>query len=212
MTDPRDARHRGEAATEAAAASTDGALFTDSAPFTDASRARVVLAYEAYELADLARAAVPIGAGELCPDGTVRSPGIALADAARLLGAARQLLEAAAVFERVGGASWQRVGEVLGVSAQAARARFGPAEARFRDGRRSPGDATAGCWRAYLAREPLEAALDLDDWILRHATADGDRAPGPAPVSGGLVRADHDLARKDGDLAREDPAAGRSGR
>ncbi|MEU7662970.1 hypothetical protein [Streptomyces lincolnensis] len=193
MTDPRGARHRGDGDTEAAAPFTD-------APFTDASRARVVLSYEAYELADLARAAVPIGAGELCADGTVRSPGAVLADAARLLGAARQLLEAAAVFERVGGASWQRVGEVLGLSAQAARARFAPAEARFRDRPPSPGDPSAGCWRTYLSREPLEAALDLDDWVLRQGDGDrdGDSDPGPAPVSGGLVR--------------EDPTARHSGR
>jgi hypothetical protein len=174
MTDPRGARHRGDGGTEAATS------------FTDASRARVALSYDAYELADLARAVVPIGAGELCADGTVRSPGAVLTDAARLLGAARQLLEAAAVFERAGGASWQRVGEVLGLSAQGAQARFAPAEARFRDRPPSPGDATADCWRAYLSREPLEAALDLDDWVLRHGGDDHD--PGPAPVSGGLVR------------------------
>ncbi|MFD3919627.1 hypothetical protein [Streptomyces sp. NPDC058595] len=155
------------------------------APYTDASRARLEVAFAAYELADLARAAVAIGAHELSPDGTARSGGSALADAARVLAAARRLVEAAAVFERVGGADWQLVGDTLGVSAEAARARFAVAEVCFREG--SDGArGEASWWRAYLAEEPLEAARDLDDWVLRHE--DGAGALGTTPVSGGLVR------------------------
>jgi hypothetical protein len=37
-----------------------------------------------------------------------------------------------------------------------------------------------------MVREPLEAARDLDDWVLRHD--DGDSPLGAAPVSGGLTR------------------------
>ncbi|GGZ41823.1 hypothetical protein [Streptomyces bluensis] len=179
---------------------TEGDKGTAAGPYTDAARARLVAAYEACELAELARAAVPIGEHELHPDGTVRSPGSVLADAARVLRAAQRFFEAAAVFERVGGADWERVGDVLGVPAHSARARFTTAEDRFRRGPLSPAEATgptgptgpAGSlgelswWRAYMAREPLEAALDLDDWVLRHQ--DGDSGLGSAPVSGGLAR------------------------
>ncbi|MFJ6569693.1 hypothetical protein ACIQNU_19940 [Streptomyces sp. NPDC091292] len=165
-------------------------------PYTDATRARVAAAYEACELADLARATVPIGAHELTTDGAVRSPGSLLADAAHVLAAAHRFFEAAAVYERLGGAGWQGVGDVLGVSADAARERFAAAEARFHtelhSARATPDVTTASpdvtWWRAHLVREPLEAALDLDDWVRRHA--DGDVDLGAAPVSGGLVRGD----------------------
>lgn len=180
-------------------------------PYTDAARARLAMAYEACELADLARGAVPIGEHELSPDGTVRSPGSVLADAAHVLRAAHRFFEAAAVSERLGGASWQLIGDVLGVNARTARARFAAAESCFREELRSPErdqpersqsegghserghserdqaplDAT-GWWRAYTAGNPLEAARDLDDWVLRHEDGDGD--PRAAPVSGGLTR------------------------
>jgi len=163
-----------------------------AAPYTDAARARVVMAYEACEVAESARAAVPIGEHELQPDGTTRAPGAVLAHAARVLSAAQRFLEAAAVFERVGGADWQLIGDVLEVSPQTARVRFAMAEAGFRDGLLSPeGSGTAGevtRLRVCMAREPLETALDLDDWVLRHEDGDGDL--GTTPVSGGLVRSD----------------------
>ncbi|MFJ2716442.1 hypothetical protein [Streptomyces sp. NPDC087437] len=165
-----------------------------AAPYTDAARARLVMAYDACVLADLARAAVPIGEHELNTDGTTRSPGAVLADAARVLVAARRFFETAAVFERVGGADWQRIGDVLGVPPQAARARFAMAETGFREELLLPGGtglAGAGgtsSLRAHMAGEPLETALDLDDWVLRHQ--DGDDALGPTPVSGGLTRID----------------------
>ncbi|MGP4084248.1 hypothetical protein [Streptomyces sp. KR55] len=52
---------------------------------TDAARAKLVMAYEACELADLARAFVPIGEHELRPDGTSCLPGTVLADAAQVI-------------------------------------------------------------------------------------------------------------------------------
>ncbi|MFI0713576.1 hypothetical protein ACH4SK_23550 [Streptomyces inhibens] len=167
-----------------------------AAPYTEATRARLVTAYEACELADLARAAVPIGEHELHPDGTVHSPGSVLADAARVLKAAHRFFEAAAVFERLGGASWQLIGDALDIAPQTARVRFAMAETRFREELLSPegtgstgADGEVSWWRAYMAREPLEAALDLDDWVLRHK--DGDSDLGTTPVSGGLVRRGH---------------------
>ncbi|MFC8124513.1 hypothetical protein [Streptomyces sp. NPDC057302] len=150
------------------------------------------MAHEACELAGLARGAVPIGEHELCPDGTARSPGSVLADAVLVLRAAHRFFEAAAVSERLGGASWQVIGDVLGVEAQSARARFAAAESCFREELRSPEEALVthavdggGWWRAYTAGNPLEAAHDLDDWVLRHEDGDGDL--GTAPVSGGLT-------------------------
>ncbi|MEU0522147.1 hypothetical protein [Streptomyces niveus] len=156
-----------------------------AAPYTDATRARLAVAFAAYEVADLARAAVPIAEHELSPDGTARSAGSTLADAAHVLGAAWRLFEAAAVFERVGGADWQLVGDTLGVSAGAARDRFAVAEVCFREGSNGP-RGEASWWRDHLAEHPLEAARDLDDWVLRHE--DGDSGLGTTPVSGGLVR------------------------
>lgn len=161
-------------------------------PWTEAARARVALAYEAYELAELARAAVAVGPDELRGDGTSTAPGSALADAVRLVGAAHRLLTAAAVYERAAGADWRVVGAALNVSAGAARQRFVAAEARFRERPRSPGDESDAAvgkpdgWRSYLLREPMEAARDLDDWVLRHQDGDGDL--GGAPVSGPLLR------------------------
>ncbi|TGA96954.1 hypothetical protein [Streptomyces sp. MZ04] len=182
---------------------TPEARHENTAPYTDAARARLATAFEACDLADLARAAVPIGEHELLPDGTVRSPGSVLAEAAQVLASARRLLEAAAVFERIGGASWQLIGDILGVEARSARVRFALAEAQVREELRRPERAgpqavEAGWWRTYATGAPLEAARDLDDWVLRHADADGegggdgdgDSGLGTAPVSGGLVRAE----------------------
>ncbi|WP_069817119.1 hypothetical protein [Streptomyces sp. TP-A0874] len=164
-----------------------------AAPYTDAARARLLMAYEACELADLARANVPIGEQELNPDGTTRTPGAVLADAARVLAAAQRFFEAAAVFERVSGADWQLIGDVLGVPPRTARVRFTMSEAAFR--RELPSAAVSGSGaaggeasslRGHMIREPLETALDLDDWVLRHR--DGEADLDTAPVSGGLAR------------------------
>ncbi|MFE6157580.1 hypothetical protein ACFQ7F_01490 [Streptomyces sp. NPDC056486] len=172
-----------------------------ASPYTDAARARLAMAHEACELAGLARAAVPIGEHELHPDGTARSPGSVLADAAGVLRAAHRFFEAAAVSERLGGASWQLIGDVLGVEAQSARARFAAAESCFREELQKAGAVggagDAGWWRAYTAGNPLEAARDLDDWVLRHEDGDGDL--GAAPVSGGLVRRDPGSKQRDPD-------------
>ncbi|MGW6511625.1 hypothetical protein ACWGCP_29580 [Streptomyces niveus] len=117
----------------------------------DTARARLEVAFAAYELAELARASVPIDPAHA---------GSTLADAAQVLAAAHRFFEAAATFERV------------------------------RDNRPPPAGANtasteASWWRSYLTAAPLEAARDLDDWVLRHQ--DGDPDPGPAPVSGGLT-------------------------
>lgn len=159
-----------------------------AAPYSDATRARLELAFAAYELAELARAAVPIAEREPPPDATAaHAAGATLSEAAQVLTAAQRFFEAAAVFERLSGADWQAVGDTLNVSAHTARTRFAASEARFRavqDPNESRGEAS--WWRPYLSAEPLEAARDLDDWVLRHA--DGDDGLGATPVSGALVR------------------------
>lgn len=163
-----------------------------TASYTDAARARLVLAYEACELSDLARAFVPIREHELNPDGTIPTPGGLLADAAQVVAAAQRFFEAAAVFERVGGADWQVIGDALAVSARTVHVRFATAEAAFREllpPERGSVEGGAGRLRAYMAREPWEVAGDLDDWVLRHD--DGDSDLGTTPVSGGLVPRDH---------------------
>lgn len=164
-----------------------------AAPYADAARARLVMAYEACELADFARFAVPIGEHELNPDGTTRAPGPELAHAARVLTLAVRFFEAAVVFERVGGADWQVIGDVLEVSPEAARVRYAMSEASFwellsPEGARSTGPAgEVTSLRAHMVREPLEFALDLDDWVLRHRD---ENDLGTTPVSGGVVRRD----------------------
>lgn len=177
----------------AASPYTESTYGDEESAYGDAARARLVMAYEACELAEIARAAVPIGEHELHADGTADSPGALLADAAQVLRAARRFFEAAAVCERLGGASWQVVGDVLGVDAGIARVRFAAAEACFREELHALEPAPvagapdrAGWWRAYAAGNPLEAARDLDDWVLRHEDGDGDL--GSTPVSGGLTR------------------------
>ncbi|MEV0186897.1 hypothetical protein AB0I54_48215 [Streptomyces sp. NPDC050625] len=132
-----------------------------------------------------------MGENELNLDGTNPSPGTVLADAARVVAAAERFFQAAAVFERMSSADWQLIGDVLEVSARAARMRFARAETAFREvlsPERSPVAGEAERLHAYMAREPLEIAFDLDDWVLRHA--DGDSDLGAMPVSGGLVRRD----------------------
>lgn len=82
-----------------------------------------------------------------------------------------------------------------GADARTARDRFAAAESCFREELRSPAEVSptgahdgTGWWRAYTAGNPLEAARDLDDWVLRHGDGDGDGGGdlGPTPVSGGL--------------------------
>ncbi|MFC8823824.1 hypothetical protein ACFT9I_00485 [Streptomyces sp. NPDC057137] len=143
--------------------------YTDTDTYTSMARARLEMAFAAYELTELARSAVPIGEHELNPGSAVRPAGSPPADAAQVLAAARRFYEAAATFERF---------------------RTDPlsAEENASSGANSSTEACgeASWWRSYLTVAPLEAARDLDEWVLRHR--DGDPDLGTAPVSGGLVR------------------------
>ena len=80
------------------------------APYTDASLARLTLAHEASELADSARAFVPIHPSELRSTGGGGTGGSMVEDAARLRAQADQVLTLAVVYERLAGTSWEQIG------------------------------------------------------------------------------------------------------
>jgi hypothetical protein len=141
--------------------------------------ARVALSYEACQLAETVRLAVPIQ-----PDELRDQPSAALELAADVLQATARYLEAVVVFARLSGADWARIAPQLGLSEGLARIRYGHAETRFRGGTAAvPGD----WWRTHLLHEPVDAALDLDDWLRRHS----DEDTGAAPVSGPLTSDPH---------------------
>jgi hypothetical protein len=164
------------------------------APYTDATRARMVMAAEARELSNMARAFVPIVEYELAADGTAMSDGMWVGDATRLVAAAHRVLEAVVVFERLGGTSWQRLADMLDMTKQAVHEKFSDAEARFRNELAVPENpeytGTFGELRYRLhhaARDPEDTARELDDWLAHHrepTEPDHD----VAPVSGGLAR------------------------
>ncbi|TKG61526.1 hypothetical protein [Prauserella endophytica] len=167
-------------------------------PFTDASRARMVMAAEAHELSDFARSFVPIDQYELGDNGRALSDGMWIGDAARLVGAAQRVFEAVVVFERLGGTSWERIGDILGMSKQAAHEKFSQAETRFRDELRAPqnpdytGEIGQVRYRLHpAARDPEEHARELDEWVARRRDPD-EPEHAPNPVSGGLARMDAD--------------------
>ncbi|TWD81972.1 hypothetical protein FB561_3096 [Kribbella amoyensis] len=136
--------------------------------------ARLALSYEACQLAETVRLAVPIQRDELGD-----RPAAALELAADVLAATARYLEAVVVYARMSGADWPRIAPQLGLSEGLTRIRYGTAETRFRGGTAAvPGD----WWRTHLLREPLETALDLDDWVRRHS----DEDTGTTPVSGPL--------------------------
>jgi hypothetical protein len=166
-----------------------------SAPYTEATRARMVLAAEAAELSDFAAGFVPIGEHELREDGAATFGTEHLYDANRLVTQARRVLEAAAVFTRLGGASWQDIGNALDVTRQSATERFEPAVNQFREALLSPqdpdytGDFGQLQWRLHSAAlDPQGAAQRLDEWAREHA--DSRDEPRSAPVSNGLARMD----------------------
>lgn len=163
------------------------------AEYTDASRARLVLSAEARELADTASQLVSIGESELRRDGTATTMGVHVETAAWLADRAHQLLTRAVVFERLGGASWQRIGTALGISKQSAHEAYAAAEKQFRDELAQPIESDSGQIEAKqrlhpAAHYPGQIAPVLDQWMKRSERWDGDQHP----VSRGLARADRD--------------------
>lgn len=168
-------------------------------PFTEATRARAVLSAEAADLADVARAFVPIGERELRPDGSSTSLGSWVAEAAATAAAAQRVLDAAVVYERLAGATWSSIAAQLEVARQTAQERFEPTVAKFRETLHLPEnpDYTDEFgqlrWRLHsAARDPEDAARLLDEWLREHHAPDAAVELGEDPVSGGLARMDAD--------------------
>ncbi|KZB79635.1 hypothetical protein [Amycolatopsis regifaucium] len=168
-------------------------------PWTEATRARMVLAAEAAEMADHLRGFVAIGEHELREDGSAPWAGSVVDEANRLSGMARKVLEAAVVYARLGGLTWDEVGNALdGITRQSAQERFDEAVDRFREELLSPeypgytGKFGELRWRLHpAAREPEATARDLDEWVRRHRDPhDAVDEPDVPPVSGGLTRMD----------------------
>lgn len=146
--------------------------------YSPAARARVALSYEACQLAETARRAVPIAPSELNAGGT---PASALDAATDLLQATARYLEALVVFARLTGADWPQIATHLNLPEGLTRVRYATAEPRFRTLLTSP--PTTDWWRSHLLQDPLEAAQDLDDWLHHHT----DHPLPPTPVSGPLT-------------------------
>src|SRR4051794_31912475 len=103
----------------------------EHAPCTDATRARMALAAAAQELSDSARAFVPIWPGRLRIAGGADVGAGDVEDAVRLVARAEQVLERMVVFARVGGASWEEIGDGLGAAPQDAQNKHEEDVARF---------------------------------------------------------------------------------
>lgn len=142
---------------------------------------RLDLSREARELAELAAALVPTYADEHAAAGEL------VADAQRAVYAAEALLIAAVAAERGRSTSWEEIGQALGVTRQAAHARFGD-EVDVRTLAVLLPD-RGNHWASETARDPAAAARELDDWALRHREPHSPPAPDGGLVSSGLQRA-----------------------
>ncbi|MCG5213530.1 hypothetical protein [Streptosporangium sp. KLBMP 9127] len=152
-----------------------------SAAYSQASLARLTLSGQARELADAVYGLVAPESGVFARDGEL------VEEAARLVEAARGLLESAVVCERMRGAGWERIGAALGgVGHQAARERYARAAEDYQ--RR-----LLHAWlRPGHAREVFTTADDLaglvarlNAWVAAHGDGDGDQPSGAglAPMS-----------------------------
>ncbi|MPZ66664.1 MAG: hypothetical protein GEU83_14525 [Pseudonocardiaceae bacterium] len=90
---------------------------------------------------------------------------------------AREVLDAAVVYERQCGASWAAIGEALDVTRQSAHERFGPTVTAWDTAIDEPLDLSEG------AADPDATAARLDQWCAQHA-----------PVSTRALAADAGLA------------------
>jgi hypothetical protein len=166
-------------------------------PYTEASRAQLVFSANVAELADRLTGLVPIGAHELAADGTARSAAGRVEEAAAIVASAQQLLRDAVVTARLGNVTWDQVGAALDVTGSSAQERFVKVVEQFRLELYSPRDPHyAGEFGQIefrldpAAREPEQAAADLDEWVRRRHDPTTDLELAEAPVSGGLARMD----------------------
>ena len=113
-------------------------------------------------------------------------------EAAIIVSAAKALLEAAVVADRLRGTSWLVVAEALDLSAEAAQERFSSAERRFREAllfpHRHPENGGLGYTVApYAVEEPDRVRGQLDAWVVGHRRSSGPDRDEPQPVTRGLT-------------------------
>jgi hypothetical protein len=147
---------------------------------------RLTYSRAAYELSDRLVSEV-----STCSDGYGRGAFLA-EQAVAIVSEANALLEAAVVADRLRGASWSAVAEPLGVSAEAARGRFGPAEQQFREAVLFPfrhPENGGPEWTAapYAVEEPDWVRERLDRWVVEHRRSRGRDRDEPEPVTRGLA-------------------------
>ena len=159
----------------------------DASPLTRASLAKLVLAYDARELAEAASGFVAVY--DSYEDVTIE-------DVGRLvLAPAKRLVDAAVVAARMRGVSWESIGEVLEITRQSAHARYAEAEKDFEAMLDEP-EVTAADGIRYnrqhpAVQRPEETASELDAWSARHREDSADSSTGRhRPVSDGLRRMD----------------------
>jgi len=159
----------------------------DDSPLTRASLAKLVLAYDARELAEAAH-------GFVATYGSYED--VTIEEVGRLvLAPAKRLVDAAVVAARLRGVSWETIGEVLEITRQSAHARYAEAEKAFEAMLDEP-EATAADGTRYnrqhpALRRPDETAAELDAWAVRHREDPPHSFPGrDRPVSDGLRRMD----------------------
>jgi hypothetical protein len=135
----------------------------DQVDYSRASRLRVVLASQAAEIADLAAAMVPA-----CADSEVEH-GAFIQSARQIAVQARDLLTTAIAWERQLGASWEAVGQELGVTCQSAREWHATAVARLEDAVTVAWLLAGDCGGpgSPAQRMPDETARQLDQWPVR---------------------------------------------
>jgi|GEM_PF-1449201 len=146
---------------------------------------RLAFSVAAAQLSDRARARV-----RTLDDSWAR-PGEFLDEARALVTAAEELVERAIVYERECGASWTVLGEVLGVSKQAAQQKYGTASEDWAEAvdkviQPIEGRLRATCLPGEGGETPEEHAKRLDAWLARSEKSEKQR--GKAPVSDGLER------------------------
>jgi hypothetical protein len=174
------------------------AAIDDQSPFTEESRARVAFAAEAKDLAEHAAGFVRVN--DHVHD---RVTAVFVGDVARLVAEARQLLAAAVVVARVGGVSWEAIGDELEITRQSVHQKYADDVKRWKEAY-DQRDATGphAPRLPYGAYNTAEVAARLDEWSIRHREPGvGYVAHPDAPVTGGLQRMDPhaeslDIARR----------------
>lgn len=164
----------------------------ENAPFTDEARARLAVSAAARELSDSARGFVPISPGSL--DQARHHPELLANEiemAARLVDQAELVLETLLGYASVSGATWEIIGEGVGMARQNANNKYREVVKAFRAGLEDPDrddDAGHRFRRDHVAAtDPDRWAPRLDTWMEHHRERAEGVPPAPA-VSGGLTR------------------------